>query len=208
MLRYKSVFQPIISQVMEWYQPGAIVLQCGADSLAGDKLGCFNLSMEGHASCVEFVLKFHVPVLVLGGGGYTMRNVARAWAYETGLLVGQRVGPGIPLLLVAPNTDEDLPFNDYYDYFSPTYTLTVPSNNMENLNSREYLHKIMSIVLENIKRTGTGHSPSVPIQNVPRDREDDGSEEDERREMEERRRNNKIGKLWHNGSISTNMEVD
>jgi len=45
--RYKSVFQPIISQVMEWYRPGAIVLQCGADSLAGDKLGCFNLSMEG-----------------------------------------------------------------------------------------------------------------------------------------------------------------
>jgi histone deacetylase 1/2 len=92
--RYKSVFQPIISQVMEWYQPSAIVLQCGTDSLAGDKLGCFNLSMEGHASCVEFVLKFNVPVLVLGGGGYTMRNVARAWAYETGLLVGQRVGPG------------------------------------------------------------------------------------------------------------------
>lgn len=48
----------------------------------------------GHASCVEYVLKFGVPVLVLGGGGYTMRNVARAWAYETGLLVGQRVGPG------------------------------------------------------------------------------------------------------------------
>lgn len=46
-IRYKSVFQPIISQVMEWYRPGAIVLQCGADSLAGDKLGCFNLSMEG-----------------------------------------------------------------------------------------------------------------------------------------------------------------
>src|SRR5947207_12744119 len=101
MLRYKSVFQPIVSQVMEWYRPGAIVLQCGADSLAGDKLGCFNLSMEGHASCVEFVLKFRVPVLVLGGGGYTMRNVARAWAYETGLLVGQRVGPGKTLLPVT-----------------------------------------------------------------------------------------------------------
>jgi histone deacetylase 1/2 len=50
----------------------------------------------GHASCVEFVLKFGIPVLVLGGGGYTMRNVARAWAYETGLLVNQRIGPGNP----------------------------------------------------------------------------------------------------------------
>jgi acetoin utilization deacetylase AcuC-like enzyme len=35
---------------MSWYQPGAIVLQCGADSLAEDKLGSFNLSMNGKRS--------------------------------------------------------------------------------------------------------------------------------------------------------------
>lgn len=29
------------------YRPGVIVLQCGADSLAGDRLGCFNLSIDG-----------------------------------------------------------------------------------------------------------------------------------------------------------------
>lgn len=33
---------------MEFYQPTAIVLQCGADSLANDRLGCFNLSTKGH----------------------------------------------------------------------------------------------------------------------------------------------------------------
>ena len=32
---------------MEIYQPNAVVLQCGADSLAGDRLGCFNLSLRG-----------------------------------------------------------------------------------------------------------------------------------------------------------------
>ena len=32
---------------MERYQPEAIVLQCGADSLSGDRLGCFNLSLKG-----------------------------------------------------------------------------------------------------------------------------------------------------------------
>jgi acetoin utilization deacetylase AcuC-like enzyme len=35
---------------MDWYRPGAVVLQCGADSLAGDKLGCFNLSMRGESA--------------------------------------------------------------------------------------------------------------------------------------------------------------
>lgn len=29
------------------YQPSAIVLQCGADSLSGDRLGCFNLTIKG-----------------------------------------------------------------------------------------------------------------------------------------------------------------
>lgn len=39
----------IIAKVVETYLPGVIVLQCGADSLAGDRLGCFNLSIDGIA---------------------------------------------------------------------------------------------------------------------------------------------------------------
>lgn len=40
------------------YQPGAIVMCCGADSLSGDRLGCFNLSLEGHSNCLEFLAKW------------------------------------------------------------------------------------------------------------------------------------------------------
>ena len=36
-----------MNKVMETYQPNAIVLQCGADSLTGDRLGCFNLTLKG-----------------------------------------------------------------------------------------------------------------------------------------------------------------
>lgn len=46
-MTYKNIFEPVIQHVVDWYKPGAIVLQCGADSLSGDKLGCFNLSMKG-----------------------------------------------------------------------------------------------------------------------------------------------------------------
>lgn len=74
---------------MEHYAPEAIVMQCGADSLSGDRLGCFNLSLRGHADCVKYVQSFEIPLLVLGGGGYTLRNVPRCWAYETGVLLGQ-----------------------------------------------------------------------------------------------------------------------
>uniref|UniRef100_M8BTX9 Histone deacetylase n=1 Tax=Aegilops tauschii TaxID=37682 RepID=M8BTX9_AEGTA len=79
---YQSLFKPIMGKVMEIFRPGAVVLQCGADSLSGDRLGCFNLSIKGHAECVRFMRSFNVPVLLLGGGGYTIRNVARCWCYE------------------------------------------------------------------------------------------------------------------------------
>jgi histone deacetylase 1/2 len=58
---------------MDWFRPGAVILQCGADSLAGDKLGMFNLSMKGHADCVKFLNSFGVPLMLLGGGGYTTK---------------------------------------------------------------------------------------------------------------------------------------
>jgi hypothetical protein len=77
--------------VVELYQPGAIVVCGGADSLSGDRLGCFNLSLQGHAHCMQFLASFNVPMLVLGGGGYTMRNVARCWCYETGRLLGEEL---------------------------------------------------------------------------------------------------------------------
>ena len=69
---------------------------------------------------------FNVPLMILGGGGYTIRNVARTWAYETGVACGQEL-------------PENLPFNDYLEYFGPEFKLSVPPSNMENANSREYL---------------------------------------------------------------------
>lgn len=64
------------------------MLGSGADSLNGDKLGVFNLSIRGHASCLDYVKRFGLPTLVLGGGGYKISNVARCWAYETGTVLG------------------------------------------------------------------------------------------------------------------------
>ncbi|PNP80087.1 hypothetical protein FNYG_06797 [Fusarium nygamai] len=150
---YKSIFQPVIENVMKYYQPEAVVLQCGGDSLSGDRLGCFNLSMDGHANCVNYVKSFNLPTLVLGGGGYTMRNVARTWAFETGVLVGKEM-------------DRTLPYNEYYEYYAPDFELNVRSSNMENSNSREYLEKITASVIDNLRQTGP--APSVQLQDVPR----------------------------------------
>lgn len=56
-----SFLRQVVSKVMEVYQPNAVVLQCGADSLAGDRLGCFNLSLKGEL----YTNKFQIQVLGL-----------------------------------------------------------------------------------------------------------------------------------------------
>lgn len=76
------------------------MLQCGADSLCGDRLGCFNLTLKGHGKCVEFVKKFNLPLLLVGGGGYTIRNVARCWTYETAVALNTDISNGINLLVL------------------------------------------------------------------------------------------------------------
>ena len=68
---FNEIFQPIFDKIIEMYQPGAIFLQCGADSLAADKLGTFNLTTRGHGRMVEYVKSKNIPTLVTGGGGYT-----------------------------------------------------------------------------------------------------------------------------------------
>jgi histone deacetylase 3 len=105
---YFQVFKPVIQSVMDFYRPSAIVLQCGADSLAGDRLGCFSLSTRGHGDCVKFVKDLNVPTLILGGGGYTLRNVARCWTYETSLCVDEQIS-------------NDIPMNLYIEFFKPDF---------------------------------------------------------------------------------------
>ena len=42
------------------------------------------------------------------GGGYTKHNVARCWTAETAVLLDQPIA-------------EELPPNDYYEYYAPDY---------------------------------------------------------------------------------------
>jgi len=130
------------------------VLQCGADSLTGDRLGCFNLTLKGHGKCVEFMKSFNLPVLLLGGGGYTIRNVARAWTYETAIALNQEI----------PN---ELPYNDYFEYYGPDFKLHISPSNMPNQNSSEYMDKIKIKLFDNLRMLP--HVPGVQMQPIPDD---------------------------------------
>eukprot|EP00879_Flechtneria_rotunda_P029411 GHRR01031814.1.p1 GENE.GHRR01031814.1~~GHRR01031814.1.p1 ORF type:complete len:398 (+),score=95.05 GHRR01031814.1:808-2001(+) len=152
---FHALFKPVMTKVMEVFQPGAIVMQCGADSLANDRLGCFNLSTRGHGEAVAFMKTFNVPMLVTGGGGYTKHNVARCWAWETALLVEQQV-------------PEELPETHYHEYYAPDYSLNVAAHRvMDNANKRDFIEKMKIEILENLRHLA--HAPSVQFNEVAPD---------------------------------------
>lgn len=174
---YESIFVPIMTKVMETFQPSAVVLQCGADSLTGDRLGCFNLTVKGHGKCVEFVKKYNLPFMLLGGGGYTIRNVSRCWTYETSVALGVEIA-------------NELPYNDYFEYFGPDFKLHISPSNMTNLNTTDYLDKVKSRLFENLRMLP--HAPGVQVQPIPEDGikmdvdDQDGAGIDEDAEKDER----------------------
>lgn len=113
---------------------------------------------------MKFVKSFDKPLLLLGGGGYTMRNVSRAWAYETGLATGVELGHGrcIPMADRKKSTlFLDIPVNEYYEYFGPDYQLDVKSSNTEDLNSPAYLERVKNIAMEHLRHVGG--PPSVQM---------------------------------------------
>lgn len=47
--------------------------------------------------------RYNLPLLMLGGGGYTIRNVARCWTYETSIALGVDVANGEEFLHIIKN---------------------------------------------------------------------------------------------------------
>ncbi|KAI8808186.1 hypothetical protein BJ742DRAFT_809993 [Cladochytrium replicatum] len=143
---FVDLVKSVLGAVMERFRPGAVVLQCGADSLSGDRLGCFNLSMRGHAFALEYLKTWNVPILMLGGGGYTIRNVSKTWCYETGIAAGI-----------------ELPEDYYYvEYFGPDFKLNVAPSNMQNANTPKSIKETKRLVLESLRYVV--HAPSVQMQ--------------------------------------------
>ncbi|PNW72318.1 hypothetical protein CHLRE_16g673150v5 [Chlamydomonas reinhardtii] len=152
---FHALFKPIMRRVMEVFRPEAIVMQCGADSLAHDRLGCFNMSLRGHGEAIRFMKEFGLPMLITGGGGYTKHNVARCWTYETAILTDTQV-------------PEQLPRSDYHEYFAPDFSLNVSAHKvMDDSNSKAEVQRILREVFENLRLLE--HAPGVHMHQVPPD---------------------------------------
>nr|UXY87568.1 histone deacetylase [Cryptomonas curvata] len=136
---FEFLFKPIVKEIIETFRPNVLVFQCGADSLLGDKLGAFNLSITAHGKCVTFVKNFHLPIILLGGGGYNKKNVAHCWTLETSILLNKKISL-------------DIPYNSFWEFFYPNKFKLKPAKFFVNKNSKKNLNAIKEKILFNIKK--------------------------------------------------------
>jgi acetoin utilization protein AcuC len=82
-----SVFQQVWPQIEDYLrqsEPEFILLQCGADSIAGDPITSMAFSPASHAYAAKRLCLIADDfckgrMLAMGGGGYNHDNIARAW---------------------------------------------------------------------------------------------------------------------------------
>lgn len=92
----RAVLHALILPRVAEVRPEAIVLQCGADSLAEDPLSRLALSNRAYLEALAALRPLAPRFLVLGGGGYNPWSVGRLWTAIWGTLGGHDLPDRLP----------------------------------------------------------------------------------------------------------------
>ena len=92
----RAVLHGLILPRVAAFRPEALVVQCGADSLAEDPLSRLALSNRAYLEALDGLLPLAPRVLVLGGGGYNPWSVGRLWTALWGRISGQALPDTLP----------------------------------------------------------------------------------------------------------------
>jgi len=85
---YMKAFDAIARPLIGAFKSDVMVIQLGADALAGDPLAHLYLTNNVYADILSYLLSLGTPILATGGGGYNIDNTVRAWALAWCILCG------------------------------------------------------------------------------------------------------------------------
>ena len=89
-------FTEAVPQRIERFGPDVIVSQLGVDTFRSDPLAHLNVTSEGFCTMVEIIKSFAPKWVALGGGGYDVTNVARAWTLAWAIMNDVQAPDEIP----------------------------------------------------------------------------------------------------------------
>lgn len=100
-----AAFNEIVPRFIEAFDPDILVTQLGVDTFESDPLAHMNLTTNGFEKAVCAFRDLNLPWVALGGGGYDLGNVARAWTLAWAAMNRAEVPAQIPEILMRGNED-------------------------------------------------------------------------------------------------------
>ena len=85
---YLEAFSQVVPPLVRAFAPDVLVTQLGIDSYHSDPLTHLQVTTEGYIEAVRQFAGLGLPWLALGGGGYDVNAVARAWTLAFGVMLG------------------------------------------------------------------------------------------------------------------------
>ncbi len=76
---FVHAFRQTVPPLVEAFKPDIVVSQLGVDTFVNDPLAHLNLTTNGFCEMVQMIKSLAPKWIALGGGGYDIANVARAW---------------------------------------------------------------------------------------------------------------------------------
>jgi len=93
---YGPAFEAVVPRLLTAFAPDALVLQLGIDSHRTDPLTHLAFTVQGFDAAVRRLLGLVPRVVALGGGGYDLPNVARAWTAAWAAMNDVALDPALP----------------------------------------------------------------------------------------------------------------
>jgi acetoin utilization protein AcuC len=93
---YVWAFEEIVPALLHGFKPDVVLTQLGVDTFYNDPLTNLHLSIRGFEKVVRRIKEVAPHWVALGGGGYEVSNVARAWALAWAVMNGVEVSDDLP----------------------------------------------------------------------------------------------------------------
>jgi acetoin utilization protein AcuC len=93
---YIWAFEEVVPELIHAFQPDVVVTQLGVDTFYDDPLTNLHLSIFGYERVLKRIKDLAPQWVALGGGGYNIFNVARAWTLAWAVINGIELEEGLP----------------------------------------------------------------------------------------------------------------
>ena len=93
---FVHAFTEVVPPLVEWFRPDVIVSQLGVDTFLSDPLAHLNVTTNGFCRMVAMMRSLAPKWVALGGGGYDVTNVARAWTLAWAIMTDANAPEEIP----------------------------------------------------------------------------------------------------------------